>query len=282
MTQTATNPALDQYFTPEWAAQELVDTYLAPMLSMGDNVIEPSCGRGAFLKALIPVSGLAVGYEIDPELAAEARDASGCAVFADDFTEACLDHIEGAVKALVGNPPFSLKLFRKFLDRAKQILRPDGFCAFILPAYFLQTSRTVMGLAKDWSVETLMLPRDLFPGLSKPLCFCILRPSPGGVVLEGHALYEETAAVRSMPGEVRERLAHGRARMGVWDALVTEAIAAAGGEATIQGIFKRVRPNAPASNSFPRERIRATLYRGSGSRYAQDEFGFWRVYKNQQ
>ena len=46
---------LHQYFTPEWAALELVAEYF-PSLRSDDVVIEPSCGRGTFLKG-IPEDG---------------------------------------------------------------------------------------------------------------------------------------------------------------------------------------------------------------------------------
>jgi hypothetical protein len=59
-----------QYMTPEWAASELVERFF-PSLSADDFVLEPTCGRGAFLKA-IPDEVPAVGVELDPALAAVA------------------------------------------------------------------------------------------------------------------------------------------------------------------------------------------------------------------
>ena len=44
MTTTA---RLGQYMTPDWAAEALVARYFADLTS-ADQVLEPSCGRGAF------------------------------------------------------------------------------------------------------------------------------------------------------------------------------------------------------------------------------------------
>jgi type I restriction-modification system DNA methylase subunit len=60
--------SMGQYMTPDWAAEALVDRYFSD-LGESDLVLEPSCGRGAFLRAL-PAHVQALGVEIDPNLAA--------------------------------------------------------------------------------------------------------------------------------------------------------------------------------------------------------------------
>lgn len=62
---------LCQWFTPERLAEAIVRRYFGD-LSERDVVLEPSCGPGAFLRA-IPASTRAIGVEIDPALAEEAR-----------------------------------------------------------------------------------------------------------------------------------------------------------------------------------------------------------------
>ena len=79
------NPGFSQWFTPEWAAQALVERYF-PGLSSSDFVVEPSCGAGAFLKA-IPDEVPVVGVEIAPEL---ARQNTGRHVITGDFATATL------------------------------------------------------------------------------------------------------------------------------------------------------------------------------------------------
>ena len=44
--------AYAQWMTPAWAAAELVERHFAD-LTADDLVIEPSCGRGAFLHAIV-------------------------------------------------------------------------------------------------------------------------------------------------------------------------------------------------------------------------------------
>jgi predicted RNA methylase len=69
-----------QYPTPGWAAQAIVDRYF-PWLGEADCVIEPSCGPGSFLAA-IPVHVPALGVEIDPVLARAAQINTGREVLA--------------------------------------------------------------------------------------------------------------------------------------------------------------------------------------------------------
>ena len=42
---------LGQFFTPDWAAEALVEQHFGD-LGLFDRVVEPSCGGGAFLRAL--------------------------------------------------------------------------------------------------------------------------------------------------------------------------------------------------------------------------------------
>ena len=70
-----------------------------PGLSSSDLVVEPSCGAGAFLKA-IPDEVPVVGIEIDPELAELARqNPGGPHVITGDFATATLP---SSVTAVIG------------------------------------------------------------------------------------------------------------------------------------------------------------------------------------
>src|SRR3546814_14682276 len=72
--------------TPLYAAERLVERHF-PDLGAKDLVLEPSCGIGAFLRA-IPATTSAIGVEIDPERAAIARQRSGRPVIPGDFCRA--------------------------------------------------------------------------------------------------------------------------------------------------------------------------------------------------
>jgi adenine-specific DNA-methyltransferase len=80
------NRDLNQFFTPSWAAELLVQRNFAD-LGPQDCVAEPSCGDGRFLMA-IPPEVQAYGVEIDPAMAEEARRNSGRPVICDDFLRA--------------------------------------------------------------------------------------------------------------------------------------------------------------------------------------------------
>ncbi len=262
----------DQFFTPEWAALELVERILLPMLPERALVVEPSCGLGSFLKAFPPQHEV-IGFEIDQTLAILARKNTRRVVHSRDFLEAN-ELLDGAVDLVVGNPPFKLALFEKFLDRAHRMLRRDGRCAFILPAYFFQTSTTVARMAAVWSLEQYMIPRDLFYELTKPLVFVIFRKG-GSSSHKGFLLYTEQEQVRSLSRRSVDILVSGRPKLGVWDALITDALIPVDPISdccyrTLQELYEFIGPKAPKTNSFPNERIRATLYRGEGKRYSRN------------
>lgn len=229
-----------QVMTPVWAACELVDKYF-PNLTAADLVIEPSCGTGAFLRA-IPDYVPAIGIEIDPALARQAIAMSGREVRVGDFRTIDLP---ARATAIIGNPPFELELVEGFLARALDLLEEEGRAAFILPAYCLQTAGTVERLATRWSIEQQMIPRNIFTGgLSKPLCFAqFTKGTKRGLV--GFALYHETAAINRLRQRYRELLAAGEGN--VWTAIVRAALEALGGMATLHDIYREIDGHRPTT-----------------------------------
>lgn len=144
---------LGQYMTPDWVSVELVDRYFP----REEGYIEPSCGRGSFLRAFssaIP----AIGVEIDPDMARVARESSGRSVIVGDFRAVDLSI---RATAIVGNPPFKQSTVLGFLDRAWELLPDEGRVGFILPCYILQTASTVTTLSERWSVRQDLLPRNI-------------------------------------------------------------------------------------------------------------------------
>lgn len=257
---------LDQYFTPCWAAECLVEQFF-PELSARDTVIEPSCGRGAFLKA-IPDEVRAVGVEIDPALAAEAVTNSGREVIVGDFRTVEVP----APTFIIGNPPFDMKVFDGFLQRASKLLPSGGRCGFLLPAYAVQTPSRVLRWKQDWSIDQALVPRTLFQRLSLPLVFLMFakeRPC----ILTGFALYEEAQDITGMPARMKLILTHGRPGIGVWRAVVAEALVRMGGEGELSDIYAMIAPKKPTSNPWWKEKIRQTLQR----HFENTGRGRWRI-----
>lgn len=243
---------LCQHFTPDWAALELVERFFGD-LSSSDLVIEPSCGRGAFLRAL-PDAVPAIGVEIDPELAAEAIRTTGRRVITGDFRMVDLP----PATAIIGNPPFPLRLVQQFLDRAWHLLPTDGRVGFILPCYVLQTASTVDHLARHWSMRQHLIPRNLFGRINHPLCFVQLTKGvTRGMV--GFALFGELHAVNRLQARYRELLANGEGS--VWGAIVRAALEALGGRAELQAIYHEIEGHRPTSNTFWQAKVRQTLQR---------------------
>lgn len=246
------NPALGQWMTPDWAAAELVAHYFGD-LTLCDRVVEPSCGQGAFLRAL-PDYVPAIGIEIDPALAAVARASSGREVVLGDFTTTALPF---EPTTILGNPPFRLATVEAFMARAFALLPDGGRVGFILPACTFQTANTVDRFAQRWHVAQDMLPRNLFPRLSLPLCFARFTKGRRGLV--GFALYHETVAVGRLQARYRALLAQGE--RSVWAAVVRAAFDQLGGRATLRALYAEIGGARPTTNPFWQEKVRQVVQR---------------------
>jgi hypothetical protein len=241
-----------QWMSPEWAALALVERYL-PGLTSSDLVLEPSAGRGAFLKA-IPDHVPAIGVELDPVLAEMCRENSGREVICGDFTTCALP--EG-ITAIVGNPPFTVDTIEAFLKRSARVLPELGKCGFILPAYAMQTHGRVVALLEHWSLSVDLLPRRIFPRLRLPLIFATFTRG-GRRSMVGMALYAEAVDVDNMSARTREVLIEGAQRMGVWRAVVEDVLQQLG-PSTLQQIYEAIEPRRPTQNQWWREKVRQQL-----------------------
>jgi len=145
---------LGQFFTPESVASALVSWAVR---KTQDRLLDPSCGDGQFLAC----HRHAVGIEIDPENAAEARQrAPGALIHLGDFFM-WAERTPERFDAVTGNPPFiryqrftgetrarALKFAARlgarfnglssswapFLVVAASLLKPGGRMAFVVPA----------------------------------------------------------------------------------------------------------------------------------------------------
>ena len=258
--QPALNPDRHQWFTPLWAAQLLFDAHFSH-LDRRDVVWEPAAGAGACLAA-VPAHIRAFGTELDPRFVTVAARNSGRPVHQADFRSGPLPEVPTAI---FSNPPFDLDLIDALIERAADLLpagtphRRPGRVGLLLPAYAVQTSRHVLRWNRAFSLLQEALPRDLFPGLSKPLVFVVFTRA-SAPVLVNFRLYAETAALHELPKHRQELLAHGHAGpRGVWRHLVTTVLKELGGSASTAAIYAAVEARRPTSNPWWREQIRKTL-----------------------
>ena len=246
------NVELEQWMTPEWAAAELIEHYYGD-LTLCDQVLEPSCGEGAFLRT-IPAHVPVIGVEIDPVLAQRARESSGRPVIVGDFRTVDLP-INPTL--IVGNPPFRLETVNGFLERAWDLLPDDGRAGFILPASVFQTAATALELCRRWHVSQDLIPRNIFPKIQAPLCFARFTKGRKGMV--GFALYHETAAVHRLQRRYRALLAQGETS--VWAAVTRAAMEALGGRASLSQLYQEVEGARPTGNRFWQAKIRQQVQR---------------------
>lgn len=262
----STVSTLGQYPTPAWACAALVRTHL-PNLSADDLVLEPMCGPGRFLQA-VPDHVPAIGVEIDPKLADQARAYTGRTVITGDFFETPLQE---RPTVILGNPPFETKLIERLLDRSHTLLEENERVLLILPAYFFQTAGRVVRYSEKWSMAQEMIPRNLYPGLKYPLVFSTFTKDQKRLMI-GMSLYYELDHVQQLDRETREALMTGPAS---WSKLVFDAIDMFGGEADLRSIYEYVADRRPSHNPHWREQVRkvcqAKTRRVARGRYATPE-----------
>ena len=137
---------LGAYQTPQPVANGLV-RLLAPILQYGQNVLEPSVGGGAFLRAVKAETGPVVqhnyfGIDIDPS-AAGLRLPFGGGKVGDFLT---VEPWSMVPTLIIGNPPFSLPTSggkpvpaaELHIKRALSLLAPGGHLAFLLRLALLE------------------------------------------------------------------------------------------------------------------------------------------------
>lgn len=244
--------SLNQFFTPFWLAEALVERHFG-YLSSADFVLEPSCGRGAFLAAL-PATVPALGIEIDPAVAAIARAESGRDVRIGDFRTIELDVRPTAV---IGNPPFGATVIDAFLRRSHAMLPQGGRLGFLLPVRALRSVERVMGLLDCWSLHVEMLPCSAFASrMREPLFFSLFTKDRRRALI-GLALFAEDADKQRLAAPYRRLLAG--AKGSAWRAVCKLALERLGGEADLQDIYRELERGRPTETTWWREKIRQTL-----------------------
>lgn len=245
------NSDLDQWFTPFWAAEELVQDALAGLGRV--SVCEPSCGTGSFLAA-IPTDCPAFGIDIDPLVIPAAMANSGREVILGDFRT--VDLSGRTIEALIGNPPFGMKTVEGFMDRAYEVLPEGGLIAMILPAFAFQTPRRVTRWMDMFSIDVSMIPRTLFPRISQALVWAKYQKT-GDRRFHGLMLFAQQRDIELMRPHFREALE----RPGTWREAVRLALESLGGAASLAAIYDRIIPERQASKHWqPKVRQILQLY----------------------
>jgi len=254
---------LDQYLTPAYAARQLWED-IFPDVTADDVVVEPTCGDGRMLAA-VPSHVTAYGYEIDPKLAAQARERTGRHITVGDFLSA---ELPARVTIAFGNPPFQSSFMDKMLNRLLDVMPDGGRAGFIVPAYFMQTPSRVLRWNRTWTISADLLPRTIWQRLSKPIIFATFVKDPAPQ-LRGLRLYVECDLAGSMRDDVREGLERGS---GSWREAVVSVMRGLGGRAHLTHIYEAMLARRPTDNVHWREKIRQVLQQGPFRSVARGEW----------
>lgn len=157
----------DRYFTPiniaNWCWDKVDEVIGEENIS---DIIEPSCGDGAFYHhhSHVPT----YGYEIIPseEL---SKASEGYLVFIDDFLKANITYMPG--RLVIGNPPYGARMTmaQKFYKKAVTI---GDYVAFILPISQLNNS---VSLYEFDLISSTDLGIQKYSGRELHCCFNIYR-----------------------------------------------------------------------------------------------------------
>lgn len=250
--------SLGQYPTRVWVAEALVERHFGD-LDQNDFVIEPGCGPGAFLGA-VPFSVPALGIDIDATMAEQARHNTKREVMVGDYGTMPL---EVRPTAIIGNPPFQLKVIDAFLDRSYSLLPEGGRVGFILPAYALQTASRVAAYGDRWSLFQEMIPRNIFRGLSLPLVFALFSKDRRRTMV-GFALYRAAADIEQLRDPYRKELEAGSGS--VWRRVIDIALERLGGEADLSALYEEIGRHRPTRTAHWKDQIRKVV------RHSPDHF----------
>lgn len=249
---------LCQHFTPQWLAEALVERHFS-WLGAGDTVIEPTCGTGAFLRAL-PAEVDAFGVEVDRALAEETKRATGRNVLVGDVLAPVYARLAN-ITAVIGNPPFRGRFIDQLLERSHHWLPDGGRVGLILPCYYFRTAARVCQLGDNWGTQVELLPRSAFAyRMIEPLVFAVLTKGARRVMI-GLALFREEVDRQNLALAYRKLLAGTRGS--AWRAVCRLALqrlrATAMAPASLPEIYRELERNRPSRTAFWREKIRQTL-----------------------
>jgi hypothetical protein len=128
---TAVSKDLAYYPTPVSVAERVVGSLYLPENS---RVLEPSCGCGRLMEQVRKQHPKSVihGIEYDPGRAALARS-KGFTVQVENFLEVPPD---GSYDAVIMNPPFAGRHWKKHLEHAKKFTKKNVVCILPATAYY--------------------------------------------------------------------------------------------------------------------------------------------------
>ncbi len=179
------------YDTPEWLARQVLDGALSRLGRSPLRVLDPSVGKGVFLRVASSLPAELVGWELDPDRASCVPHGN---IHVGDFLAAPTDD---AYDMVIGNPPWVSysgrhaqegrleeyaggwkSLHSAFIEKAARHLAPGGVLGFVVPwtvAHQRGYARLRGALASMGELEFVTPTQDGFADVTMPYCILYLR-----------------------------------------------------------------------------------------------------------
>lgn len=129
-----------------------------------------------------------------------------------------------------------------------------------------------MAFARKWSIQTELMPRNLFPGLSLPITFTLFTKDRA-CRLSGFFLYREADDVTQLRPEVRRLVAASVKAGSVWRQAVNVAFDRLGQERAPLGEIYAAIEHRPEKNRHCEQQVRKVLQ--TYPEFAAIERGVW-------
>lgn len=164
-TGTAVSKDLQFYPTPK----EVISYLIGDINFKGKLVLEPSCGTGNIMEAVLKAGGDVFGIEFNTSRAMECRG-KGLPVAIGNFLET---PVEEKYDYVMMNPPFYGKHYAKHVKHAYKFLKQGGLLRAVLPV----TAQTDHGLLDDMNPSWFHLPIGSFreSGTNVNTVICTIR-----------------------------------------------------------------------------------------------------------